>query len=326
MRLVVTGAEGFLGRRLARELLRRGTLHIDGVDIEITELVACDLTAPGLPHDSRVHELAGDVADTGFAGRAVGGGTGAVVHLAGVVSGAAERNFDLGMRTNLDGTRALLEACRALEASPRFVFASSVAVYGGALPPQVSEATAPTPQTSYGTQKTIGELLVADYSRKGYVDGRALRLPTIAIRGDAPNAAVTSFASDIVRDPVRGTETVCPVGPGTKVWVLSPRRAVDAFIRALELGAEAWTGGRIVALPGSAVTAGELVDAVRQLAGDEVADRVRWSVDPFIDDIVSGFPITFDTSYAHQLGFQADGSAADIVRGFLEEEAAASDR
>jgi len=153
-----------------------------------------------------------------------------------------------------------------------------------------------------------------------------LRLPTITVRGGAPNAAVTSFASDIIRDPARGTEAVCPVSPNTKVWVLSPRRGVDAFIRALELPAEAWVEGRIVALPGAAVTPGEMVEALREMAGDDTADRVRWEVDPFIDGIVSSFPVAFDTSYAEELGFEADAGAAEIVRYFLEEEDAVSDR
>ena len=273
-----------------------------------------------------MHEIVGDIADPDLVARAVGSGTDVLVHLAAVVSGAAERDFDLGMRANLDGTRALLEACRALSSPPVFVFASSVAVYGGALPPLVSEATAPQPQTSYGIQKTIGELLVSDYSRKGFVDGRVLRLPTIAVRGDGPNQAVTSFASNIVRDPVRRSDTVCPVGPDTKVWVLTPGRAIDAFIRALELPGGAWEAGRVVVLPGSTVTAGEIVEVLRGLAGNEVADRVHWEVDPFIDGIVSGLPASFDISYAQTLGFSADAGAPEIVRTFLDEEAVLSSR
>lgn len=324
MRVVVTGAGGFLGRRLTAALLERGRLDIDGTGGRIDELIACDVEPPDTVEDARVHRVAGDLAEQDVAAHVVGTDAAAVVHLAAVVSGGAERDFDLGMRANLDGTRSLLEACRRLPAPPRFVFASSVAVFGGDLALPVTADTAPRPQTSYGTQKAIGELLVADYSRKRFVDGRVLRLPTIAVRGDAPNTAVTSFVSNIVRDPVRGRSAACPVHPDTKVWVLSPGRAVAALVRALELPVSVWSEGPIVVLPGVAVTPGELIAALRDLAGDEVADRVRWNVDPFLDDIVSGFPAEFDTSYGSRLGFEADAGPRAVVQAFLDEEAGAA--
>jgi len=323
LRVVVTGAGGFLGKRVVQSLLDMAELDIDGTRREIAEVVACDVTRPLLPEDPRIHLVVGDIADPLFAEEVIGPGTGAVLHLAAVVSGAAESDFDLGMRTNLNGTRTLLEACRGASGPVRFVFASSVAVYGGGLSGVISEATAPAPQTSYGMQKAIGELLVCDYSRRGYVDGRALRLPTIAVRGDAPNTAVTSFVSDIVRDPVRGAEAVCPVAADTAVWILSPRRVVEAFILAVELPARVWTEGRVVALPGSTVTAAEIVAVLRVMEGELVADRVRWEIDPFIDAVVSSFPVAIDTSYGDRLGFRADVDTAAIIRDFLEDEQAA---
>ena len=180
-------------------------------------------------------------------------GADSVFHLAAVVSGAAEADFDLGMRVNLDGTRALLEALRGEGRRPKVVFSSSVAVFGGALPAMVDDATTPMPQSSYGVQKLIGELLVGDYSRKGYVDGRAVRLPTIVVRPGKPNAAASSFASGIIREPLAGVEAVCPVDPDTAMWVLSPTAAITNLLHAHELPAERWTGPRSLSLPGITV-------------------------------------------------------------------------
>src|SRR5580700_1805454 len=232
MRIVITGGCGFLGRRLALLLLDKGSRR--GA---IDELVLFD-NAPSalpLPDDKRVRTVTGDIADRDTAQRLISPGTDAVFHLAAIVSGQAEADTDLGYRVNLDGTRAVLDACRALGSAPRLVFASSLAVYGGALPPAVGDDTALTPQSSYGAQKAIGELLVNDYSRKGFVDGRALRLPTVVVRPGRPNRAASTFASSIIREPLTGKDAVCPVSPDLVMALASPRRVVAALHRAHEL-------------------------------------------------------------------------------------------
>ena len=216
MRVVITGGCGFLGRRVAMRLLERADLD---------QLVLFDNAAPmmPLPGDRRLQLITGDIADREAVRRAISPGTESVFHLAAVVSGQAEADTDLGYRVNLDGTRAVLDACRALATCPRVVFASSLAVYGGALPAAVGDDTPLTPQTSYGTQKAIGELLVNDYSRKGFVDGRAVRLPTVVVRPGRPNRAASTFASSMIREPIAGRNAVCPVSPDTVMALASPR-------------------------------------------------------------------------------------------------------
>src|SRR5271169_6551114 len=228
MRVVITGGCGFLGRRVALRLLERS---------DVDELVLFD-NSPSvlpLPEDKRLRLVTGDIADRATVRAVLSPGTSSVFHLAAVVSGEAEVDTDLGYRVNLDGTRAVLDACRALGSCPRVVFASSLAVYGGALPPAVGDDTPLTPQTSYGTQKAIGELLVNDYSRKGFIDGRSLRLPTIIVRPGKPNRAASTFASSIIREPLSGVDVVCPVTRETVMPAMSPRRVVAAFEMAHDL-------------------------------------------------------------------------------------------
>src|SRR6266404_5523949 len=234
MRIVITGGCGFLGRRVALQLLAEGSA-VGRVD----ELVLFD-NAPSalpLPDHRRLALVTGNIADRETVAHVITKGTDAVFHLAAIVSGQAEADTDLGYRVNLDGTRAVLDACRALGSTPRLVFASSLAVYGGRLPPEVGDDTALTPQTSYGTQKAIGELLVNDYSRKGFVDGRALRLPTVVVRPGRPNRAASTFASSIIREPLAGQDAVCPVAPDTVMALASPRRIVEGLVHALDLPA-----------------------------------------------------------------------------------------
>src|SRR6202011_1374930 len=257
MRVVITGACGFLGRRVALQLLARG---------DVDELVLFD-NAPSalpLPDDKRLSVVTGDIADFHTVRRVISGGTHSVFHLAAVVSGQAEADTDLGYRVNLDGTRAVLDACRALGTAPRLVFASSLAVYGGALPPSVGDDTALTPQTSYGTQKAIGELLVNDYSRKGFVDGRALRLPTVVVRPGLPNRAASTFASSMIREPLTGKDAVCPVMPDTVMALASPRRIVEGLVPGLGLRGEAFHTSRSLQLPGFSVAVGEMAAALRR--------------------------------------------------------------
>src|SRR5580704_5276817 len=232
MRIVITGGCGFLGRRVAMRLLEQGC-GLGAVD----ELVLFDNAAPALPlpDDKRIRLVTGDIADRATVGALIAPGTDAVFHLAAIVSGQAEADTDLGYRVNLDGTRAVLDACRALGTAPRVIFASSLAVYGGVLPPAVGDDTPLTPQTSYGTQKAIGEVLVNDFSRKGFIDGRVLRLPTVVVRPGLPNRAASTFASSIIREPLSGKDAVCPVSPDTVMALASPRRIVASLAHALDI-------------------------------------------------------------------------------------------
>src|SRR5262252_851832 len=307
MRIVITGGCGFLGRRVAVRLLERA---------EIDELVLFDNAAPALPlpRDKRLQLLTGDVADRETARAVIPPGTAAVFHLAAVVSGQAEADTDLGYQVNLEGTRAVLDACRALETCPRLVFASSLAVYGGELPPIVGDATPLTPQTSYGTQKAIGELLVNDYSRKGFIDGRAVRLPTVVVRPGLPNRAASTFASSIIREPLSGHEAICPVSPETVMALASPRRVVDALLRAHDLPSDAFGASRSLQLPGFSVAVGEMAAAVRRAGGAEAYARIRWQRDPQVQQIISGWPQALHAPRAEALGFAADTGIDEVVQ------------
>ena len=320
MHVLMTGGTGFLGGRLARALLERGWLTgADGQPHSIDRLTILDV-APGAPiADARVTSVTGDIADPALLDRLIDADTTSVFHLAAIVSGMAEAEFEKGMRVNLDATRALLDICRARGHRPRFVFVSSCAVYGGTLPGLVPASIELTPQTSYGTQKAIGELLVNDYSRRGFVDGRSVRLPTITVRAGKPNAAASSFASGIIREPLNGEIAICPVGPDTRVWVASPRAAIDGLITAHELASESFGTNRAFALPGLSLTVGEMVAALERVAGAEAVGRIRWEPDPRITPIVLGWPAEIDTTRAEALGFVRDTSFEDIVRSYVQE-------
>jgi len=321
MKVVVTGGSGFLGQRLIRALVEHGTLQRDGEPRAISHITAIDTmrAAAGFT-EARVRYVQGDLADTVVLAEATAG-VDSVFHLAAVVSGAAEADYDLGMRVNLDGTRALLDACRAQQAAPTFVFASSVAVFGGDLPEVVEDHTIPAPQSSYGVQKLIGELLVGDCTRRGYIDGRAVRLPTIVVRPGKPNAAASSFASGIVREPLAGEEALCPVGPETRLWVMSPAQAVRNLIHAHETPSAAWGRQRAVSLPGLTVSVREMLDALRQVGGEAAVRRVRFQPDERIAKIVYGWPARFDAERAQALGFTADTDIESIVRVYAEDHA-----
>lgn len=320
MRVVVTGAAGFLGTRLARRLLQRGTLQdSDGRNRAIDRLILVDVTTPDSFSDPRVSCVTGDIADPGLLGGIVDASTSSIFHLAAIVSGMAEADFDLGMRINVDATRYLLEACRAAGNRPRVVFTSSVAVFGGDLPERISETTALNPQTSYGIEKAIGELLVSEYTRKGFIDGRALRLPTISVRPGRPNAAASSFASGIIREPLNGEEAVCPVGPDARVWLASPGTAIESLIEGHELASAALGNCRWVNVPGISVTVGEMVASLERLAGPDVARRVRWQTDPRIDRMVRGWPGAGDNTRARSLGFPVDDDVDTIIRRHMDD-------
>jgi len=319
MRVIITGGAGFLGQMLARALIARAGLAIGSRAYPgLTQLVLLDQSRPGSRiEDDRVSYATGDICDSALVERALASGADAVFHLAAVVSAGAEADFDLGMRVNVDGTRAVLEACRRQALPPRLVFASSVAAFGGDLPELVIDSTAATPQSSYGTQKVIGELLVADYTRKGFVDGRSVRLPTIVVRPGKPNRAASGFMSGILREPLNGQPAVCPVPPDVKMWILSPERAVDALIHAMELPATAWGWNRTLNAPGITVSVAEALDALERIAGRNAAARVRVERDPEIERIVLGWPAKVVAERAERLGFRADSGIEEIIRAHM---------
>jgi nucleoside-diphosphate-sugar epimerase len=318
--VVVTGGAGFIGARLAKALVERGTLKgPDGSSRPIDQLLLVDSAPPRAPIDARVIPVTGDIASRNLFERIIDPETTSIFHLAAVVSGQAEAEFDVGMRTNVDATRALLEVCRARGHAPRVVFASSVAVYGGEMPPAVSEATPLTPQTSYGMEKAIGELLVNDYSRRGFIDGRSLRLPTIVVRPGRPNAAASGFASGIIREPLNGEDAVCPVDADARIVVASPATAVESFIAAHELPAAALGSNRAIQVPGISVTAGEMAAALERVAGPDVVKRIQWQKDDRIARMVTGWPQAVDATRARSLGFPSDDSVEALIRQYLDE-------
>jgi nucleoside-diphosphate-sugar epimerase len=320
MRIVITGGAGFLGSRLARAILARDALvDARGDRREVRELVLLDVVPASLD-DPRVAAVTGDLADPALVERIVTSDTDSIFHLAAVVSGQAEAEFDLGMRVNVDATRLLLERCRKLARPPKLVFASSLAVFGGTLPDPVPDDALLTPQTSYGTQKAIGEFLVYDMTRKGFIDGRSLRLPTITVRPGKPNRAASSFASSIIREPLNGVDASCPVGPSTRVWVSSPRTVITNLLLGHDVAAARFAHTRSINVPGMCISVGEMVAALRRVAGDAVADRVKWQPDPVIERIVATWPPRFAPVLGPALGMRADDDFESIVRQYIEDE------
>jgi len=321
MDVVITGGAGFLGQRLARKLLEKGSVTDSRGELQaISKLILVDVVPATGFTDPRVVSVAADIADEKAMDEVITERVGSIFHLAAVVSGQAEADFDLGMRINLDASRLLLDLCRVRGQRPRVLFTSSVAVYGGELPAEVQDDTALRPQSSYGAQKAIAELLLADYSRKGFVDGRVVRLPTISVRPGKPNKAASSFASGIVREPLNGIDSVCPVPPDTRLWLLSPRRAVESLLAVHELDGTALGTNRIVNLPGLSVSVQEMVEALRRVGGDEAASHVHWERDATVERIVGGWPAAWNTRRAASLGLSADKSFEDIVRAYVEDE------
>ena len=322
MRIVITGGAGFLGTRLARTILARGTLtDANGNTRAVREIVLADIAPAPAIGDARVRVVSGNLADPALVERTLASGADTIFHLAAVVSGHAEADFDIGMRVNLDATRVLLERCRHLATPPKFVLASSLAVFGGTLSDPVDDDAPLTPQSSYGTQKAIGELLVYDMTRKGFVDGRSLRLPTVTVRPGKPNKAASSFASGIIREPLAAVEAVCPVAPETRMWVSSPRAVIANLIIGHEAPASAFALTRSVNVPGLTISVGEMVAALRRVAGDAVADRVKWQFDPAIDRIVSTWPARFAPKLGRALGMRGDSSFDDVIRAYIDEDA-----
>ncbi|MEM7345942.1 MAG: D-erythronate dehydrogenase [Chloroflexota bacterium] len=323
MHITITGAAGMLGTRLAQALLNLETvIGRDGQPHSITKLTLFDRVLPqGLPQaDPRLEMITGDITNPETLNTLVTSKTELIFHLAAIVSGEAEQNFELGMQVNLQATERLLEVSRHQGTMPRFVFPSSVAVYGGDMPDIIEDDTPLTPQSSYGTQKAMSELLINDYSRRGFVDGRVLRLPTIVVRPGRPNKATSTFASSIIREPLQGESAICPVMPETRLWILSPRCAVESFVHAATLPPDVFGASRSVALPGVSVSVAEMMESLRTVAGRSVANRVSWAFDPFIQRIVGSWPGQFNPEKALALGFKADASMAAIIEAFIEDD------
>jgi nucleoside-diphosphate-sugar epimerase len=322
MRIVITGGAGFIGRKLAVSLLAANRVVGPNGPEPVDELVLFDQVAPpdGAFEDARVSLVAGDILDRATVAKAIAPGTGSVFHLAAVVSAGAEADFDLGFRVNLDGMRNVLEAARRLGTQPKLLFASSIAVYGGKLPDKVTDETPLRPELSYGAQKAIGEFLVADYSRKGFIDGRAMRLPTIVVRPGKPNKAASGFASGIIREPLNGIDFTCPVRPESCMAVMSPRRVVEAFRHLHDLPAERLGTDRRLLLPGLRVSQAEAVAALERVAGGRPRGRIDFAPDPAIQAIVDGWPKETWSARAAALGFQGDASMDEIIQAYIEDE------
>ncbi|GAA1380812.1 D-erythronate dehydrogenase [Luteococcus sanguinis] len=320
MDLVITGGAGFLGSMLTRQLLERmdaGT-PVLGAD----RIISVDLV-PSPVDDARVSSFVGDLTDPGRLAEAITGDTAGVYHLASILSGGSEADFDLAVRVNVDGTRALLERVRAVsygrEAAARFVFTSSLAVFGGQVPDVVPETWAEQPDSTYGATKAMAELLVNEYGRKGFVDSRICRLPTISVRPGAPNSAASSFASGIIREPLNGVESVCPVPHETRMWLSSPRQAVANLVRAMELDAERLGRWRAMNIPGISVTVGEMLDALERVEGADARALVRDELDGSVMAIVCSWPGDFDVQRLESLGFTRDSTFDDVVRQYVDD-------
>ncbi len=318
MHILVTGAAGMIGRKLVARLVSHGKLHGQA----IARLTLTDVVAPETPRDftGAVEASTIDLSAPGAATKAVASRPDVIFHLAGVVSGEAEVDFEKGYRVNFDGTRALFEAVRSAGFKPKIVFTSSIAVYGAPFPSSISDDFHLTPLTSYGTQKAICELLLADYTRRGFFDGVGIRLPTICVRPGKPNKAASGFFSGIIREPLAGQEALLPVAESVRHTHASPRAAVGFLIHAAGLTREQ-LGSRInLAMPGVSCTVGEQIDALRRVAGDKVAARIRCEPDQLVQRIVAGWAERLDAKRARDLGFQAESTFDDIIRVHIQDE------
>ena len=317
MKIIILGGGGFIGGRLARKLLASGQIN----NQEIKQLTLIDRAFPNISiQDSRVKTIVGDFSHPAIIEAVIQQRPDLIFHLAAIVSGEAEKNFDLGMNVNLHSSHQLLEMCRNLNVCPRIVFASSCAVFGGDVTQTITDTTSPKPLSSYGTQKAIVELLMSDYSRRGFVDARSLRLPTIAIRPGKPNAATSSFVSSIIREPLHGKPATYPVSSETEVWIQSPGRVVQNFIHAAALHEKELGHDRIINLPGLTISIQQMIKSLEKTAGSQITKLITHVPDDFIQSIVLTWPPHFETTLAKRLGFSGDDSVTDIIQQFIEEE------
>ncbi len=322
MHVLVIGAAGMVGRKLVEALVAKG--EINGKLVERLTLV--DIVEPAVParFAGKASTVAADLSEEGVAARLIADRPDLIFHLAAIVSGEAEADFEKGYRVNLDGTRELLEAIR-LEGKkapykPKLVFTSSIAVFGAPFPERIGDTHHHTPLTSYGTQKAIGELLLADYSRRGFLEGVGIRLPTIVIRPGKPNKAASGFFSNILREPLSGLEAVLPVKESVRHWFASPRAAVRFLMHAAALDTTALGSQRSLSMPGLSATVGEEIEALRRVAGEKAVKLIRNEPDEAIAKMVAGWPQNFDASRAISLGFEAESSFDEIIRAHVEDE------
>ncbi|EMB6252918.1 D-erythronate dehydrogenase [Serratia marcescens] len=320
MNIVITGAAGFLGKKLVKALLKKGSLlNRKGQLEQISQITAFDIATLTDISDPRLNVVCGDISNPEELANLINENTDSVFHLAAIVSGQAEQNFELGMKINVDAARQIMERMRALPQCIRLVTTSSVAVFGGNLPEKVPDEQVWIPQSSYGTQKAMNDLLLSDYSRRGFLDGRSLRMPTIVVRPGKPNAAASSFASGIIREPLNGEEANCPVSTDTRLWLMSPDKAVTALVHGHELDNKELNQGRIINLCGLSVTVEAMIGSLLRIAGDEVVSRISFKTDQAIVDIVNSWPGDFHADYARHLGFEANGSFDEVIEEYLIE-------
>jgi D-erythronate 2-dehydrogenase len=334
MHILITGGAGFLGARLARTLLAKGSLaRAGGAAQAITRITLTDRASPpaDLLADARVRAITGDLnalldPDSEVKGTiapVIASDVAIIFHLAAAVSGECEADFDLGMRSNFEATLGLLQACRALQTQPMVVFASSLAVFGDSpeqpCPPVIEDTTLPTPQTSYGIQKFIGEQLVADFTRKGFIQGRNVRLMTVSVRPGRPNGAASSFFSGMIREPLAGVRGACPVSPETPVALSSPGLTITGLIRAAETSDAAWGPRTALNLPAITATTGEMAAALERVAGKAASDLIDWSPDANIRRIVKTWPARINAVRAAGLGLLPEASFEAIIRDYVRE-------
>jgi D-erythronate 2-dehydrogenase len=318
MRVLITGAAGMIGRKLTERLLRDGRL----AGRPITALDLSDVVPPAAPQAPgiKARPRPGDISMPGVAEELVEKKPGVIFHLAGIVSGESESNFELGYRVNLDGTRALFDAIRLLGHNPRVVFTSSIAVFGAPFPAVIEDDFQQVPLTSYGTEKLVSELILNDYTRRGFMDGIGIRLPTICVRPGKANKAASSFFSGIIREPLNGHEALLPV-PRTVVHThASPRSAVNFLIHAAEIDGAKVGARRNITMPGVGVTVEEQIESLRRVAGENVVKLIREEPDETVWKIVQNWPTRFHAKRARELGFTAEQSFDEIVKGYIDEE------
>jgi nucleoside-diphosphate-sugar epimerase len=318
MHILITGAAGMIGRKISERLLKDGRIGRR----EITRLTLHDIVAPGAAptKDISIRPIVGDLSDREVIGRLVSEKPDIVMHLAAIVSGEAEADFDKGYAVNFDGTRVLLDALRLAGYGPRVVYASSIAVYGAPFPDPIPDDFHLTPLTSYGTQKAVGEFILNDYTRRGFFDGIGLRLPTICVRPGRPNKAASGFFSGIIREPLKGEEAKLPVADSVRHWHASPRSAVGFFLHAAEMDLGKIGPRRCLTMPGVGATVGEQIDALRKIAGEKAVKLIRREPDPLVEKIVAGWPTRFEAKRSRDLGFTAEESFEAIVRAHIEDE------
>lgn len=312
MNIIITGGQGFLGQRLAKTLLSQDKIKIE-------ELVLIDVIKPIAPNnDPRVRCIEMDLRNPESLDAIITKNTDAIFHLAAIVSSHAEQDPDLGYEINFLATRNLLEVCRRIKPSIRFIFSSSLAVFGGELPDVIQNATAVTPQSTYGTQKAMSELLINDYSRKGFVDGLVVRLPTICIRPGKPNKAASSFVSSIIREPLHGENAICPVSEDLLLWLSSPNTIVENFIHALTLPSLPPRSWHVINLPGFMVSVKQMLADLAHIKGEEILEKITFEFDENINNIVASWPVEINCAQAQALGFKADADFASVIKQFIQ--------